>query len=298
MRFKSPLLLDGGLSQQLQAQGLDLNHPLWTGQVLLEQPEEIKRAHLAFLEAGARCLITSSYQISSAGLMKMGLNEAEVLHIFRQSVSLAKEARAEFLEKNIDGGPIYIAVSIGPYGATLSDGSEYRGDDTLSEQELLDFHAPRFAMLDELEADCYACETIPSLREARVLAELLAQSKTAGWITFTCKDEKHISDGTPLAACASELADRQGVFALGINCTRPQFITPLIEELKPHLGHCKLVVYPNSGEIFSAEKKEFYGDASPLNKLAVEWLDLGVDILGGCCRVGPETIRDFLTLIQ
>ena len=298
MNFTSPLLLDGGLSHQLQAQGCALDHQLWTANILRTNPNEIKRAHLAFLEAGARCLITSSYQASPAGFRKIGLNEPEIAELFRRSVTLAQDAKREFLAESGVASPIFIAASMGPYGATLADGSEYRGDYEVTDQLLHDFHQERFDLLEGLDFDCFACETMPSLREAKILAHLLNTSQKAGWITFSCKDENHISDGTPLAECFEHLAGNPGVFGLGVNCTHPKFITDLIIAGRPHLHDCKLVVYPNSGEAYQASQNQWRGEAFALSVLASAWLELGVDIIGGCCRIGPLEIaqlREILT---
>ncbi|MCB0489196.1 MAG: homocysteine S-methyltransferase family protein, partial [Cyclobacteriaceae bacterium] len=141
-------------------------------------------------------------------------------------------------------------------------------------------------------AHFFACETMPDFQEIKVLADILKRTKKSAWITFSCKDEKHLNDGTLIAECAAYLSDHPSVFALGVNCTAPQYISGLIKELKAHAGDKKIVIYPNSGEVYHADTKTWLGLSDPdaFAKMTQEWLSLGVDIIGGCCRIGPEHI--------
>ena len=186
-----------------------------------------------------------------------------------------------------------IAASIGPYGAYLADGSEYIGNYGLSDEELKEFHLSRIRILDRSQADLFACETIPSFQEAKVLAELLKETKKSAWISFSCRDEYTINDGTDIERCAALFADHPKVIAIGVNCTAPKYISGLISAIKKRSGSKKIIVYPNSGEVYHAETKTWMGLSDPnvFAAMAKEWLELGSDIVGGCCRIGPEHIK-------
>lgn len=186
-----------------------------------------------------------------------------------------------------------IAASIGPYGAYLANGSEYHGNYGISDQALTEFHEPRTKLLDGSAADMLACETIPSIQEARVLSNILKYTSKAAWVSFSCKDSKHISDGTPIEECAALFAYHPTVFAIGVNCTPPEYVSALIQRIKTRSGDKKIVVYPNSGAIYNAETKTWSGqsESSSCEVKAKEWMDLGADIIGGCCGVGPEQIK-------
>jgi len=295
-----PLLLDGGLSNELERQGCDLNHKLWSAKLLDSNPEAIILAHLNYLESGAGCIITSSYQATLPGFMAIGYDEASARGLILKSVQLAEEARSRFLALNPHATKPLIAASIGPYGAYLADGSEYRGDYVITDQELTDFHKPRINLLDNSTADILACETIPGFQEAKVLSEILENVKKAAWISFSCKDGKHISDGTPIEKCAAFFAHHPTVFAIGVNCTSPEFISALIRSIKTKSGNKKIVVYPNSGAVYHAESKTWSGlsDLSSCEIMVKEWMDLGADIIGGCCGVGPEQIKAMSKMIS
>ncbi len=289
-----PLVLDGGLSNQLASQGCDINHSLWTARLLKSDPDSIFRAHMTYLEAGAQCIITSSYQASIPGFNALGIDTEEARQLILKSVDLAQMAVERFVASNPDKKRPLIAASIGPYGAFLSDGSEYKGDYKLTDEELLDFHLPRIEILDTSSADFFACETIPSLQETRVLSLILRNTKKKSWVSFSCKDDLHISDGTAIAECIKILNSIPTVFAVGVNCTRPNYISGLIKEIKSICLNKKIVVYPNSGDAYDPITKswlntsflEFY------TQLVKEWIELGADIVGGCCQVGPDQIQD------
>jgi homocysteine S-methyltransferase len=295
-----PLLLDGGLSNELERQGCNLNHKLWSAKLLESNPEAIILAHLTYLESGAQCIITSSYQATLPGFMAIGYDKPSARGLILKSVQLAEEARSRFLLLNPHATKPLIAASIGPYGAYLADGSEYRGDYVISDQELTDFHKPRINLLDNSTADILACETIPGFQEAKVLSEILENVKKPAWISFSCKDGKHISDGTPIEQCAAYFANHPTVFAIGVNCTSPEFISALIRSIKTKSGNKKIVVYPNSGAVYHAESKTWSGlsDLSSCEIMVKEWMDLGADIIGGCCGVGPQQIKAMSKIIS
>jgi homocysteine S-methyltransferase len=290
---RSPLVLDGGLATQLEAQGNDLGSSLWSAALLRSNPQAIALAHRAFLEAGAECIISASYQASRGGFMSLGLSEAEADRLLASAVEIAIAARDAFLRERpgTKSAPL-VAASIGPYGAVLHDGSEYRGDYGIGREALHAFHEPRLRLLDACGADLLACETIPDRDEAEVLAELLETAKTPAWISFSCRDDRSINDGTPIADAAACFCDHENVLAVGINCTAPQFVTPLIREVRRAVTDKVIVVYPNSGERYDARDNTWHGTVTPLDcaAAATEWRAAGATIIGGCCRMGPAHI--------
>ena len=291
-----PLLIDGGLSNQLEKQGHDLNHKLWSAKLLESEPEAIIKAHLAYLEAGAQCITTASYQASIPGFMSIGYDMATAESLIKKSVHLAEKAIKRF---HLKGSKPIIAASVGPYGAYLADGSEYHGNYGISEETLREFHEHRIRLLDHSNADILACETIPSLKETIVLANILKDVNKQTWVSFSCKDEFHINDGTPIEDCVDILSDHSNIFAIGVNCTSPKYISGLVKAIKPKIKDKRIIVYPNSGDVYNAETKvwsELSSSEQLLNQ-AKEWINLGVDIIGGCCRIGPKDIKSLSRLI-
>lgn len=289
-----PITLDGGLATELEAHGYDIGTRLWSAALLQSNPAAIVAAHRAFLEAGADIIISASYQASVEGFASLGLEAADAEALIASSVALACMARRQFLDAlpGTTRMPM-VAASIGPYGAALHDGSEYTGTYTASDSGLRQFHERRLDLLDRSDADLLACETIPNRREAEVLCDLLKQTRLPAWVSFCCRDERHLSDGTPLRDVCSLFAAHPTVRALGVNCTKPQFVTSLIAEIRTAAPGKAVVVYPNSGETYDSATNTWSGDASlaACAESAREWRDAGASLIGGCCRIGPQQIE-------
>jgi homocysteine S-methyltransferase len=290
------LVIDGALATELESRGCDLRDDLWSARILLEQPEIIKQVHYDYFMAGADCAITASYQATLEGFKKRGLTESKAIELIQKSVKLAKQARDEFWadeSNHANRSRPFVAGSVGPYGAFLADGSEYRGNYGLPEKELMDFHRPRMKALIEAGTDILACETIPCLIEAQAIAKLLKEfPNTTAWISFTARDDKHISEGQVFADCVRQLEDHPQIAAIGINCTSPKYIPALMREAKS-VTDKPILAYPNSGETYDAAKNDWNGDPvfHSFGERAREWYDAGARLIGGCCRTTPEDIR-------
>lgn len=290
------IVLDGALATELERRGCDLRDPLWSAKVLLEAPELIRQVHLDYLLAGADGVITASYQASVEGFTRRGLAPSEALALIRRSVYLAREARDAFWADPAHrvGRPRpFVAASVGPYGAILADGSEYRGDYGLDEAALIEFHRPRLAALLAAGPDILACETLPCLLEAQALARLLAEFPEAStWISFSARDGAHTCHGERLTDCAVVLDACPQVVAIGVNCTAPQYIPALINAIRAATNK-PIVVYPNSGEVYDTTHHRWQGigTVAAFAEQAREWAAHGARIIGGCCRTGPEHIR-------
>jgi homocysteine S-methyltransferase len=282
-------VLDGGMATELEKLGCDLSGPLWSAHVLRQQPEKVAAVHAGYLEAGADCILTASYQVSAEAYAEIGLTAENAASSLRESVRLAEDARAVFHSPR----KVLIAASLGPYGAALHNGAEYHGNYDISFNDLVAFHARRIAVLAETNADLIAFETVPSLEEASaIVAALAPYPEIAAWVTFTCKDESDTAHGEAIAECATLLDSVPQIVALGINCTPPGLVTGLIREVRKSTAK-PILVYPNSGEGWDAEHRCWTGTSDPADfgRLGEEWRDAGAQIIGGCCRTGPEHVR-------
>lgn len=294
------LILDGGLATELEKRGYDLNDPLWSAKILLEQPAAIRQLHLDYLHAGADCIITSTYQASFQGLLARGLTQDESADLLNLSIQLAVEARDEFWEQESSKRshlaprqrPL-VAASVGPYGAYLADGSEYRGDYDLDRAGLIDFHRERWRLLASSDSDFLLCETIPSHAEALAYLALAGETPTTKIaMAFTCPDGVSISDGTRISELSDQLFDYPNLIGIGINCSSPQFVPEVIKQLEA-VSNLPIIAYPNSGENWDAANHCWTGTTHPeeFGTAVREWRRMGAAIIGGCCRTGPDHIR-------
>ena len=245
------MVIDGSMSTALEALGCDLNDSLWTAKALAEQPELIRQVHLGYFRAGADCGITASYQATIPGLTAKGYSRQEAEDCIARSVELFREARESWwAQEGRESGramPLCLGA-VGPYGAYLADGSEYRGNYGVSDDVLRDFHRRRMEILWEAGSDLLLIETQPSLHEALIEAEIAEELGADYWISFSCRDGSHIHEGDRIADCAAALSQgHPHLRMIGVNCTPPQFVEHLIGELKGSTS-LPIAVYPNSGE--------------------------------------------------
>lgn len=277
-------ILDGGLSTALEQRGEKLTGSLWTGELLRTNPKRILQAHKDYVSAGAEIIITSAYQISFTGCAERGWNKSEVKDALRISTELAREA--------VDGHNVQVAASVGPYGASLGDGSEYRGRYGVSKAVLRDFHRQRLEMLIESDPDLLALETMPDIDEVEILLELIEESGSSipFWVAYSCKEGGRTNAGQSFSEAVDLVSEAQYAMAVGINCTAPNLVAELLKSANSSLP---FIVYPNSGREWDAIKKVWVGPSSGAfhPEMLAEWAELGADIIGGCCGVSPKDIE-------
>ncbi|GAB7343361.1 hypothetical protein MBLNU457_1404t1 [Dothideomycetes sp. NU457] len=300
------LILDGGLATALEAAGHSLNTALWSAKLLLSNPSAIYAVHQSYYLAGADVATTASYQASVPGLTEnLNLTVSQSKDLIRTSVELAQQARRDVLMK-FPERKLLVAGSVGPYGAYLSNGAEYTGAYTLPEDEMKDFHRDRIAALLEGGVDLLAVETMPNLDEIRAVLDLLRDEFPAAkaWVCCTLAegDETRLPDGRSVLEMLELVGSREQVLAVGFNCVPEQIASAALRYVRGLEGTRKpLVVYPNSGEIYDATTKRWYGErpkGQAVRDLATEWYELGARYIGGCCRTNAEDIADMAAALR
>ena len=284
-----PVVLDGGLATLLEAHGHDLSSDLWSARLLADNPGAITAAHREYFEAGARVAITSSYQASYQGFAQLGIDRAKSTELLGRSVKLAREAADSAAP--IAGQPTgqrWVAASIGPYGAALADGSEYRGDYGLSVRELREWHRPRLEVLAEAGADVLALETIPCLAEAEALLSEVSALGVPAWLSMTCANGRTRA-GEPAEDAFGMTVGVDSVIAVGVNCVDSVEAADLVTTAAES-SRKPAVVYPNSGESWDAVARSWAGTSTFGPEHAAVWVAEGARLVGGCCRVGPAAI--------
>jgi homocysteine S-methyltransferase len=278
------LLLDGGVSTELEARGHDVSSALWSARLLRDDPAAIIAAHAAFAAAGAQVATTASYQATVEGFGAVGIDAPEARRLIRSSVALAREGQGEG----------WVAGSVGPYGAMLADGSEYTGDyvSSVSVAQLRAFHRPRMELLADAGADVLACETVPAAAEAEAI---LMEAQLLGipvWLSLTTVlDDDGVARTRRGERALDVFSMTDGVdevVAVGVNCTAPDAVLPAVRAAAGS-GH-PVVVYPNSGEVWDATTRRWTGTPGVDPAAVVQWIDAGARLVGGCCRVRPADV--------
>lgn len=278
-------VLDGGLSTALEERGADLSGALWTARLLAEEPHRIAEVHRAYYLAGASVATTASYQASVEGLVAAGYDASTAGDLLTRSVMLAREVRDELAGERPG---LLVAASVGPYGAFLADGSEYRGRYGVDAVRLRDFHGPRLEVLAAAGPDLLAVETIPDLDEAEVLVPLLDEIGVPAWVSYSVTGTTTAA-GQPLADAYSLLAGHPSVVAAGVNCSHQADVLGAVEAAVAATG-LPAVAYPNRGGSWDAAAKQWsYGVALDLD-LVADWVMAGAAYVGGCCGTTPTDI--------
>lgn len=286
----TPVVVDGGLSTQLAVLGEDMSGILWTGRVLLDNPDAVQRAHADFVAAGADVVITASYQVSRWGFEQAGMTADDADAALRASTLAARAA--------VDGGHgtgAKVAASVGPYGAILHDGSEYRGRYGRTHRELVDFHRERLDVLAATAPDLLAIETIPDVDEAAALVEALADHpELPAWMSFSAMDDSHTCAGQPIEDAVAVALASPSVIAVGINCTDPRHVRGLVERMRA-VAVLPIVVYPNAGGEWDASDGLWHGTtadggAAFPDAVVQAWVAAGATAVGGCCGTDARSI--------
>lgn len=288
-----PAALDGGLASELEARGHDLTGVLWSARLLRDDPGAVRDVHAAYFRAGATVGISASYQASRAGFVRQGSTVEEADRLLARSVALVREARDEVAAEGA-AQPLLVAASVGPYGATLHDGSEYRGRYGVPHRDLVVFHRERLDVLVAAGPDLLAVETVPDLDEAVAVVEALEGYDVPAWLSFSCADGATTCAGQPIEEAAALVGDAPRLEAIGINCTKPEHVAGLVARIRAARPDLPVVVYPNAGRVWDGVASVWLGDGTDLlPRPAVEaWFDAGVSLVGGCCGLGPAAVAD------
>ncbi|MEN9805128.1 MAG: hypothetical protein RIS41_1975 [Actinomycetota bacterium] len=288
MASDSFVLIDGGLSTALHELGVDTSSALWTAEAAWRHPDDLVRAHRLFVEAGAEVITTASYQCDLDLLERAGADQPTARRVLFETTALARRA--------IDGTSARVAVSIGPFGASRADGSEYTGEYGVDHVTLQRHHRRRLEVLIDSGADLVAVETIPRADEAAIVRDLLVEfGAPPAWFSFGAASTRVTYAGDDLVDAARRLVDYPNLVAVGVNCTAPSHVGGALHALQG-LG-VRLIAYPNHGRTWNAVDREWAGDETVIDGDVVSaWIEAGATHIGGCCGVGSAGIARLAAL--
>jgi homocysteine S-methyltransferase len=166
----------------------------------------------------------------------------------------------------------------------------------LTVAELAAWHRPRLDVLVNTDPDVLALETVPDVDEALALATVLAGSPVPAWLSYSVSGTCTRA-GQPLAEAFAAVADVPEIVAIGVNCCTAADVSPAIATARAVTGK-PVVVYPNSGERWDAQRHRWVGPSRFRPVEAAAWVALGAAGVGGCCRVGPDEIAGIVRAVD
>ena len=290
IRERGPLLLDGGMGQELAARGMDTKDGLWSAPTLLEDPEAVLGVHRDYAAAGADILTTNSYAATRRRFAQHGMQDA-FERANQTAGELARQAATD--AATASGRPVLVAGSLPPLHGS------YRPDRVRPVDELVPRYREQAELLAEF-ADLILCETMSTAAEALAAARGGAATGLPVWVSWTVADDGtgRLRSGESIREALDTL-DGVGVEVVLVNCSMPGSIRAAMPELSTHAAR-PFGAYANG---FSAIHGDFdVADGanipSPRAELtparyaahARAWLDAGASVVGGCCEVGPAHI--------
>lgn len=280
------ILLDGGMGQELLRRADAEPTPLWSSQVMIDQPDLVREVHADFIAAGADVLTINAYSATRCRLGPAGV-EHEYERLQQVACRLALEARG-------DRADVRIAGCLSPYGWT------YRPELTPPFDELW----PQYAETAALQApyvDLIICETMGSIDEARAAVTGALPTGLPVWVSWTLADDDtaRLRSGEPLTDAVAALA-ALGPDAILVNCSVPEAFTAAMPALAS--GPSPFGAYANGfthiadsfapGSVTTLLDQRHDLGPERYADIAMQWIALGATIVGGCCEIGPGHIAE------
>ncbi|MEC8579261.1 MAG: homocysteine S-methyltransferase family protein [Pseudomonadota bacterium] len=275
-------LLDGGMGQELLHRTGDTPTPLWATQVMVDHPGLVQEIHADYFAAGATIATTNTYALLRDRLVKAGIAD--------QEDALRATALSEANAARDAHGSGRIAGAIGPLGAS------YQPDIFPDHATGVAEYAPVVAALAP-HVDLILFETVASVAHAKAALDAAQGCGKPVWLAVTVDDEdgRLLRSGEPV----SDIAQLSGADALLANCSAPEAMGPAIDELLP--SGLPVGAFANA---FTQITKEFLTDSPTVDALhprdditperyadfAMDWVNRGATIIGGCCETGPAHI--------
>lgn len=287
------VILDGGLSTALEELGVDISGPLWTARAVVESRDELSAAHRSFAQAGADYVTTASYQCGVEHFESLGLSALQARKALLSTTSIARTGLGEMTTR--------VAASVGPYGASLADGSEYTGQYRSLFSAVEEYHRGKLDVLRESNPDAFAVETQLLADEVRVIAlRLVALGSPPAWFSFGFRDEETTYGGDSLHQVVDAVIDYPNLIGVGVNCTPPHLVTPILRRLSEYAPDIPLLAYPNHGGDWDVATRTWSKPTESVfgSEQIEQWILAGARYVGGCCGIGPAEIAHLAHLVR
>jgi len=310
------LVLDGGVSTHLE----DLTsepfpyRELWSSSLLLDEVNDgiIRQGHMDWIEAGADVLSSLTYQchyekeLWPKHVTGGTIDEGGMDNLWRKAIRLCHEAT----QVKPTNRRVFILASSGCFGAALANGAEYTGEYPTID-DVGAFHARKIKTASSLQVDGICIETVPSIQECKEIRNILLSAtlppNMCCFLSLACRNNAELNDGTALQTALEVFRDvpSDRLHGVGLKCCNADHLKSLVacavSELQKNHPRRGIILYPNRGESWNAERNGWENDGLPDEKLVKVLVDRAVQIkdqwatcpsilLGGCCRTSPHTI--------
>jgi S-methylmethionine-dependent homocysteine/selenocysteine methylase len=285
------VIMDGGTGTELPRRGVPLCPATWSGRATLTHPEVIRQIHEDFIRAGAEVIITNTFS-TSRSLLETGGLAGRTAEINRLAVRMAQEAR----DNVASAKGVAIAGSMSAFVPKL--------DPTVTpsyEAALADYREQAW-ILAEAGVDLFVLEMMVRSLDTKAAVQAASETGLPIWVGYTLQEDggglylgirgKHVHEGIGEAV---ETVESMGVSAFFIMHTRVEDTLPGIQELRRHTS-LPIGAYAHSmefspGQLYTGSMVVRPSTAVAYLGHAQDWVNLGAQVIGGCCGVTPDHIR-------
>ena len=312
------IILDGAMATELQRRGVDLHREAWSAGGLLNSPETVRAVHEDYIKAGAEIITANTFSCGQTTLELAGIGE-RTAELNTLAVKLAQEARGNVKPER----PVLIAGSMSGvepwYDLKVTPPLEVARSQYQEQAELL----------AKAGADIILVECMTRIFDTEVAVEAGVATGLPTWVGLACQFNRgklflgiYGERGTETITQAVEKVGSKGASAMFVMHTFPQHTALGLNELKEHWS-LSIGAYANIGDLDSTVPTsskaspgkedvegtlmgfpysqweftapwDFSKAISPQEyvKYAQEWVNMGTQIIGGCCGTTPEHIRE------
>ncbi len=302
------LILDGAIGTEIERLGVRMDDAAWCGLANRDHPEVVREMHDAYLDAGADIITANTYATAPHVLEICGLRD-EAAAITRRAVEIAKQARDAVTDR-----PVYVAGAISHFIALCQMGSHTQDDAVRGYEAEFMGHTPggeaakasyreHAEALAEAGVDVIVTEMMLDVENAIIVTEAALATGLPVWHGFSAE---FAPDGKTLlqwrgedfpameAALFSNLVAAivpMGGEVAGVMHSLPSVSGPALEVLREHWSG-PMSAYSNTG-VWENPRWNYSDTTKPDDyaAMALTWLELGVQVVGGCCGTVPDHIR-------
>lgn len=280
-------LLDGGMGQELIKRSSKEITPLWSTQVMIDEPEIVRDLHADYIRAGSRVITLNAYTMTPERLARDAqIEDFEKLQLV--AIDAATSAR-----NNVGIPGVRIAGCLPPLVAS------YRAEVAPEYGAMLESYS-KIVAIQTPHVDVFLCETMSSIAEAKAALVSAKKSGLPVWVSLTIEDNDKslLRSGEPLAEAIAML-DEFGADAKLLNCSKPEAIAASWSQMKSDQsltgayanGFTSIDSLLPGGTVKSMESRSDLGPAA-YAEFALQWANDGAGLIGGCCEVGPAHIAE------
>jgi S-methylmethionine-dependent homocysteine/selenocysteine methylase len=277
------IVLDGAMGTELEKRGVPMDDAAWSAAALATHADTVREVHEDYIRAGADLIITNTFPTARHVLEPAGMGE-QFRELNIRAVTLAKEAREHAAER-----AVFIAGSISTFTARHDYGYEPRAERARAN------YREQAEVLAETGVDVIALEMMRDVEQTTYAMEAAVATGLPVWVGFSCKTTNEgavvLWDGEHTLVEALEMLHPLEASLVSIMHTLTEDTPAALREVSKCWSG-PVGAYPHSGE-FIMPNWQFLDVLTPADfaTQAQGWLEMGVQLIGGCCGIGPEHIR-------